>query len=379
MNKLGIKYLGPVFDGSGYAQFARNFISALHQQEDVKLTVEAISYEKQRPDIGSLGKIIKSLIHSKISYDLKVINILPNGLVKFGEQGKKNISFTMFETTRIPDSWVKDLNDHADAVFVPCDWNVEVFKDSGVHVPIYSVPPGIDTERYKKLEEIPEIKLQNVSKNLFCFYSIFQWTERKNPAGLLKAFWAAFDGVKDVCLILKTYGTDTSIGQQTLIKKNIQELKNSLRLKDPPKIIFVGGLLSNDEITSLHKRGDCFVLPHRAEGFGLPHLEAMACGNPVITTGWSGNMDFCNDDNSYLLPYQMTVVSNMPWIPYYEADMYWAEPDMKALVDSMRHVYNNRDEARGKGKIAKGHVLECFNWETAAKHFVHVCNEVKNG
>jgi len=379
--KIGIKYLGPVLDGSGYAEFARNFICALNSRKDTNVTVEPVSYETCRVNHGKTANIVSSLTGRKIDYDIKVINSIPDSLSAHVEPNKKNISFTMFETTRIPDSWVTNLNKYAQACFVPCEWNKEVFENSGVKIPIFVVPAGVDIETYKDIDSIEPIELSNFSKNNVCFYSIFQWTERKNPEGLLAAYWSAFTGVKDVCLILKTYGANDSPGQQEHIKNIIKTLKYNTRLKDHPRVIFVGSMLSKKELLGLHRIGDCFVLPHRAEGFGMPHIEAMAMGKPVISTGFSGNMDFMNKENSYLLDYQMTPVTHMPWIPYYEADMLWAEPNLSQLITTMKQVYKSLkedDEAKLKGALAREHVLKNFNWQVSASKFVKACREVIN-
>lgn len=370
--EIGIKYLGPVLDGSGYAEFSRGFVSALYKSGLVNICVEPVSYESARTDYGEPGKICQRLMKTKIDYDFKIINILPDNMKSRREEGKKNISFTMFETDRIPDVWVDSLNKYSEGCLVPCNWNKEVFENSGVKVPVKVVPPGIDASFYKDTKDADPITLQ-IPKDSFCFYSIFQWTERKNPVGLLKAYWAAFDGVEDVYLVLKTYGSDTTPQSQRLIKETIAKVKGSMKLRKPPKIIFIGGFLSKAEMTGIHKRCDCFVLPHRAEGFGLPHLEAMGMGNPVISTGFSGNMDFMNKKNSFLLDYQMTPVSNMPWIPHYEGTMSWAEPSLGQLVSTMRSVYNDRKAAKAIGLKGKKDVLKNFNWEESAKKLVKAC------
>jgi len=375
---LGIKYLGAISDGSGYSEFARGFVASVYKSGLANICVEPVSYESPRADYGEAGEICSRLMKAKIDYNVKIINILPENMRSKREKGKKNISFTMFETTRIPDVWVESLNDYSDAVFVPCSWNKKVFRDSGVKVPIKVVPPGIDPGYYKDIKHIDPIAL-DLPKDAFCFYSIFQWTERKNPAGLLRAFWAAFDGVDDVYLVLKTYGTNVSLEQQRVLKETIAQLKANMRLKKPPKIIFVGGFLSKAEMTGIHKRCDCFVLPHRAEGFGLPHLEAMAMGNPVISTGYSGNMDFMTPENSYLLDYQLTPVTNMPWIPYYEGTMLWAEPNLSQLIDYMKYVYEYRKEAQTVGELGRAHVMKKFNWEISAKKLVQACQEIVDG
>ena len=375
MSNIGIKYMGAILDGSGYAEFSRNFIAAIYKSGLANICVEPISYESARSNYGEAGRICERLVKAKIDYQFKIINILPDNLKKKREAGKTNISFTMFETNRIPTVWVDAINKYSEACFVPCSWNKEVFESSGVIRPVKVVPPGLDTKRYQKMDKLKPISL-DIPEDAFCFYSIFQWTERKNGVGLLKAYWSAFDEVEDVYLVLKTYRHSTSPQEQARLKEQIARVKASLRLKRPPKIVFVGGFLSKDEITGIHKRGDCFVLPHRAEGWGLPHIEAMAVGNPVITTGFSGNMDFMNKQNSYLLDYQMTPVCNMPWIPHYEASMEWAEPDLSQLKKYMRRVYENRKEAKRIGKKGQSYVLSNFSWETSARRFVTACEEL---
>jgi len=249
MDKIGIRYCGPVYDSSGYAQFARNFIVGLSRQPDVELQVQGVSFEQARPDLGKVGELIKSYEAKKTDYQIKVINAIPDMLPKLVDPGKKNVCFTMFETSRIPTIWVDCLNKYVDAVLVPCTWNKEVFKSSGVKVPIHVVPPGIDAEYYKHIDKVEPTELVNLPADCVSFYSIFQWTERKNPIGLLVSYLAAFDGVEDVYLVLKTYGSDTSPAQQKRLRDAIVAVKAQLRLKKAPKILFVGSLLSTEQIT----------------------------------------------------------------------------------------------------------------------------------
>lgn len=376
--RLGIKYVGPILDSSGYAEFSRNNIAALHMFGNVNLTVDGVSFENQKTDFGKQGKIVQSLMGNEIDYKVKVINLTPNFLDKLKEPGVKTISYTMFETSKIPDDWVQSLNAHADACFVPCQHNKEVFENSGVKVPVYVCPVGMDPQKYVDTEDVPEAVISNVKPTDYVFYSIFQWTERKHPMGLLKAYWSAFEGRDDVALVLKTYLAHTGVDQRAIIKKNIAKFKDSIRLTHYPKVVFIGDLLSVQEITQLHKRGDCFVLPHRAEGWGMPHFEAMFMGRPVITTGYSGNMQFMNDKVAYLLRHQMTPVSGMKWIHHYTADMHWAEPDLCQLKEYMQYVVENRDEARKMGELGRKHVRENFTWEQTGKILAKACREVAN-
>ena len=70
------------------------------------------------------------------------------------------------------------------------------------------------------------------------------------------------------------------------------------------------GYLSADEKNALLAACDCYVSLHRAEGLGLTLAEAMALGKPAIATGYSGNRHFMTDENSFLVGYRLTSVSD---------------------------------------------------------------------
>ena len=93
---------------------------------------------------------------------------------------------------------------------------------------------------------------------------------------------------------------------------------------------------------------DCYVSLHRAEGFGLTMAEAMAIGKPVIATGYSGNVDFMNAENSYLVDYEIGRVG--PECEIYPPEGEWAEPSVEHAAELMRHVYENPQEARGSAR-----------------------------
>ena len=112
---------------------------------------------------------------------------------------------------------------------------------------------------------------------------------------------------------------------------------------DRPDIHVVDASLTGAERDALIAACDCYVSLHRAEGFGLTLAEAMAVGKPVIGTGYSGNVDFMNDRNSYLVDYKLTRVG--PDARPYPVDGTWAEPDLDHAAVMLRRVYYDRDGA----------------------------------
>ena len=97
----------------------------------------------------------------------------------------------------------------------------------------------------------------------------------------------------------------------------------------------------------------------------MPHIEAMACGLPIIATDWSAPTDFMNET----MAYPLRVAKLIPAVakcPYYEG-FRWAEPDEDHLVHLLRHVYENREEAAEKGRLASAEVLSKWTWHHAAE------------
>lgn len=362
-NKIGVKWSGPIFDASGYASATRNYIGALLDSGAVDLTLKAVSFEKQYTTHGSLQKKIEQHLNKNIHYNIQVIHLTPENYPSIIEKNKYNVAYTTWETDKLPDFWVPLCN-KVDELWVPSQWNKEVFESSGVNKPIHVIPHGINVG-----ESVSSPLSMGVDDDVFVFYSIFQWIERKNPLGLLKAYLTEFKPNEKVCLALKTYRINTSPREQEIIKQDIANVKKSLNIREYPQVRFFGVLLSAEHMRGFHDRGDCFVLPHRSEGFGIPHAEAMAYGKPVIATRYGGNLGFMNDDNSYLVDYQLAPVHNMIF-PNYHGHMTWADPSIMHLRQLMRYVFENKEEAKRKGQMAKGYIEEKFGWSNAASLIV---------
>lgn len=104
---------------------------------------------------------------------------------------------------------------------------------------------------------------------------------------------------------------------------------------------------------------DCYVSLHRSEGLGLTMAEAMALGKPVIATGYSGNLEFMDDANSYLVPYRLVDVPSNWWA--YTPGATWATADVDAAARLMRHAWEHPEEARARGERARDDLLKRFS------------------
>lgn len=154
---------------------------------------------------------------------------------------------------------------------------------------------------------------------------------RKNPEGALRAFHIAFGTASSARLVLKLGGHREAWNALSASAGNLLAGSN---------IEIVEGFLDDDAMKALYRRCDALLSPHRAEGFGLPMLEAMACGLPVIATGWSGNLEFMSPADSHLVPYRLTAVSDVSGI---YRNSQWAEPDLEQAAFLLRRLESEPD------------------------------------
>jgi glycosyltransferase involved in cell wall biosynthesis len=250
--------------------------------------------------------------------------------------GAYRIGYTMLEVDRLPPTWVEQAN-AMDEIWTPTAWGAEVFRGSGVDRPIHVVPLGVDPQHFKPAP--PRTKLRDRTILL----SVFEWGDRKGWDILLRAYRAAFRPQDRVLLLLK-------IDSRAPAPNPVREIAKLLPDPSPPVGLLYNQPLTAAQLLELYASADCFVLPTRGEGWGMPILEGMACGVPAIATDWSGQTAFLTEANGYPLPIRGLVPTDNR-SPYYR-DACWAEPDETALVDLLRRVVADPDERRRKGAQA---------------------------
>ena len=95
---------------------------------------------------------------------------------------------------------------------------------------------------------------------------------------------------------------------------------------------------------------DAYVSLRRAEGLGLHMAEAMALGKPVVATGYSGNLEFMDETNSWLVPYDLVAVPD--GCDPYPTNAVWAEPDIDVAAHIMREIVADTHAAQLRGERA---------------------------
>lgn len=352
-----ICYLGCPFDYSGYGEANRHFIAALNAA-GVDLRVQAVSYVHDTADYGDIGQLCRELCKKQGDYKIKILHVTPDQYYRYAEKGKYNIGHLFWETDKLPQEFAKACNIMQE-IWTGSETNAEAIKRSGVTVPVFIAPQPIETNVQRQKPYI----LFNVPDGTFVFYSIFEWTERKNPKALLRAYFEEFSKNDAVALVIKTYVDNFSFQKQREVTAEIHKLRAQYG-KNGAKLLAYKQLMDRAQVRRLHSTGDCYVTTHRGEGWGIPIVEAMTHGNPVITTGYNGVHDYLTNDVATLLPFKMIGVDNNRNRHWYTPDQRWADVDIETLKREMRVSYNEKMASKAKGERGKKFVDENFNFLT---------------
>ncbi|MDQ0061775.1 glycosyltransferase [Paenibacillus harenae] len=342
MSKLEVVWEGPVGRKSGTGIASREYVQALRRQ-GVSVKVGAAKHSKLLP-LGGRRPLIYHRTADTISFS------------KLRPFYKPIILNTVWETTRMPTRWRSNINKF-DAVFIPSMQNKRALRASGVKVPIYVVPHGVHTKKYRPGNK--KFALAE-AKGRFVFVSVFGFQHRKNPEGLLRAYWEQFSAKDKVLLVIKTNGYSSGENEQW-IKNKIASYKKKLGIrKQTAPITVIGRHLSERQVAGIYTLGDAFVLPTRGEGVGLPFLESLASGTPVIATGWGGHMDFLSKRNSFLVNYKLTNpsarmggkhgISRSFRHLFAESGQQWAEADIGSLKRQMKYAFDHPMLCKKKGR-----------------------------
>ena len=226
-------------------------------------------------------------------------------------------------------------------------------KSAPAHVVVKYVPLPVVKPQIEPSITRARFGLDDRYMFLFAF-DFMSVMKRKNPLGLIEAFTRAFAEGEGPMLVIKAINGD---------KRPVEsaQLRDAVRKRSD--IVLIDKYFTKVETSTLTSLADCYVSLHRSEGLGLTISEAMALGRPVIATGYSGNLDFMNSSNAYVVPGVRTEVGS--GAEGYSPDATWVEPNVNEAAIYMRYVYENQEKAREKGLQGQADILSGFDVATS--------------
>ena len=222
-------------------------------------------------------------------------------------------------------------------------------------VPVEVIPPSFEAARYADIE--PARDKFGIDPDAFAIGYLFDprsAMQRKNPRGLVAAFEEAFEGRQDVQLVLK-------INSEFIGSFEYRYLR--AQLDADPRILIIEKTISSTERLELIKSLDCYVSPHRSEGFGLTIAEALLLGVPVVSSAYSGAADILEGLDYLPIRADRAVLERN--FGAYKAGQFWSEPRHEDIVAGLREAASGRykpDLARARKSL-----LNRFSTERVAE------------
>ena len=278
----------------------------------------------------------------------------------FAERGSNqyadrfNIGYWPWELEQWPEEW-EHLFSLIDEVWASSMHTYRsIFLNSPA--PVKHIPMAVQIPEESNLTR-ERFSLPNETKLFIFGFDLNSTAKRKNPSACVEAFLLAFPQAEadkhDVGLVIKIHPpTGFNLEWEKLL-----ELK-----KTDSRIHIIESTLIKEDLLALYRICDCFISLHRAEGFGRNIAECMLLGMPVITTAYSGNLDYTNNQNSYLVPYEIATLTETDY-PFGGGKI-WAEPNINAAATLMRSVIDNSKKARIISQRARDHIASQYDLST---------------
>jgi glycosyltransferase involved in cell wall biosynthesis len=264
-----------------------------------------------------------------------------------------------WEYGSLPRSWIGPITREVDEVWAYTRFVRDCYVASGVRPDrVHVVPLGVDLRRFHP--EAAPFALE--TSKPFRFLFVGGTIHRKGINVLLETYAETFTAKDPVCLVIKDFGGTSFYRGQTAAER-IGQIRSRA---NAPDIEYLDRELDGDKLAGLYTACNCLVHPYRGEGFGLPIAEAMACGLPAIVTGAGAALDFCTEDNAYLIPARIMRFREKRIDDLETVDYPWlAEPDRAVLRDLLRTVVNHPAEAGARGRAAAAYVRAHLTWDHA--------------
>jgi len=357
----------PIDTYSGYGARSRDIVKAIIELDryDVKVLPQRWGatpkgFIKDNPEWSFLTSHLLTSPQLNAQPEIWMQITVPN---EFQPIGKYNIGCTAgIETTIAPAEWVEGCG-RMNLILGSSKHTIEVLKnskfekrDQRTNQPMGSIEwngdsevifEGANIEVYKPVKS--NFDLSSI-KEEFAYLFVGHWMQgqmgedRKNVGLLVKAFFETFKNkAKKPALILKTSQVGSSYMDRDELLKKIKAIKDSCKSNNLPNVYLLHGEFTDEEMNEIynHSKVKAMVNLTKGEGFGRPLLEFSMVNKPIITTNWSGHIDYLNPEFTTLLPGQLTNVHPSAANNMLMAEAQWFSVDTGHVGHYLKDVFEN--------------------------------------
>lgn len=263
-----------------------------------------------------------------------------------------------WEFGNLPKAWADRIVAVADDVWCYSRYVADMYVRAGVEAErVHVVPLGYDPEIYKPGPPPRSATLRDRCAFLYVGDTI----ARKGVDVVVNAYIGAFRPTDHVVLIVKDFGAKEP-GADTRLRDHVVALTGR---RDIPPVLYIDTFYTDAAMADLFRAATALVSPYRGEGFGLPILEAMACGVATIATRGGASDDFTTGETTIHVDAAPVTLGNEYGGFELVDQAFLLEPSENQVAAAMRRVYEYPREAQAMGAKAAEHARN-FTWERSA-------------
>lgn len=364
-------------------------VHALHMERELAWLAGGGGFRFMATDLGRSVALEKAQQQLRDGGgELPVVNVLlddgrsSHELLK-GLPGLR-VTYTVFEADTLPLGWKENL-ERSDLVLTASEWGAKIMRRELNKTPVAVVPEGVDQQIHHQWNRPTDLQPWQAHDRAgapmdecFRLLSVGKFETRKSYAELLNAFQMAFSHRPDVRLLLRPqnlFDPEWAQRLEALIPEAVRPRVHIVSSEDGSE------MLSTAAMAALYRYCHGFIFPSRAEGWGLPLIEAISCGTPFIASHYSGQtqfLDVCQQSFSRI-EYTLEEIHQPDYLRYHrfstERPARWAQPSVASLAHQMRQLYENWPMVRQEATVNARRIHKLFTWRAAAETLVDVITE----
>ncbi|MCJ7874837.1 glycosyltransferase [Phaeobacter sp. J2-8] len=382
--KVDVQLIGPLAKASGLGQATRLSAAILRE---TGLSIRGVDFDLDNPApegfssdtmIEDYGPAKVNIIHLNAESTPLAYAYQPDVF-----SGAYNIGYFYWELDQPAYCHYLGM-ELLDEIWVSTEYGVDIYKPDAKH-PDGSPKPVVNVGMcYEANDDINRADSRAFVNRRFQFddshyvclvaFDSFSFVQRKNPVSVLKAFQKAFEGVPEARLVVKTQNRDSVFDP---VQVQLWDRVDAMMSADP-RIVVMNETLSYHNLLQLKCGSDCYISLHKSEGWGFGMIEAMNLGVPVICTAYSGNMDFCSEETSWLVDYEESQLRHGEYI-FVRKGAKWAEPSVEHAAQQLRAAYDDPQARIAKAEAARNFIHENFSAKAIAQRYGSRLREILSG
>jgi glycosyltransferase involved in cell wall biosynthesis len=277
MSRYRINFDGLLKSPASWAKVNRELLKALIRHEQTEVAIQprrGFNWEESFP-------LAEELQNKPTTYEdpeARLTFTFPPLLDREQDEAGHHLLLSLYEATRLPESWLEPLRNHAGTILVPSETVKRIYVSEGIpRESLSKIPYGYDPEVFHppKTSSSDDESLRVLSVATPHYRKGLDYLRSLEDV-------AARGDVTWHCHVPYRPGESSDFWEDPRIVNFFENGPFKLTTES----------VRDDEIASWMQQSDLVVQPSRSEGFGLVILESMACGTPVVTSDWGGHQEF---------------------------------------------------------------------------------------